>query len=69
MDFNLHRGGPQLPAQAPLILMLPGFGLVALAILLIYNRELLVWLVAGMMFFVGAILILLGRRMQRLLGK
>jgi len=71
MDIKLNRGlpgMPTIPAQLPTILFVLGGGSIAFGFLLIYNPNLLVWLVAGLFFLVGAILLLTGMRAKRLLG-
>ncbi len=68
MNIDLNRGGmPQLPPQAPLILIVPGIGLALLGIVVIANPDLIAYLFGGVMVLFGLLLAFLGWRMlQRL---
>lgn len=71
MDIKLNRGMPgmpQIPVQLPMLLFLLGAGSIAFGVLLIWNEKLLVWLVAGLFFLVGALLLLTGYRAKKMLG-
>lgn len=69
MDFKLNRGGmPQVPPQMPVVLMVPGFGMAFLGLLLIYNPDLIAYIVGGILVVLGALLFLAGLRMKRMLG-
>lgn len=71
MDIKLNRGMPgmpMIPAQLPMLLFVLGGGSIGFGLLLIYNPNLLVWLVAGLFFLVGAVLLLTGMRAKRMLG-
>jgi uncharacterized membrane protein HdeD (DUF308 family) len=68
MDFNLPRGGmPQLPPQVPMFLLIPGVLLIGLGVLVIWNPFLIQYMVAGVFIVLGLLLVLAGRRMQRML--
>lgn len=67
MEFNLPRGGmPQLSPQAPMFLMVPGVVLIALGLLVLWNPVLIQYMVAGVFVAVGGLLVIVGRRMQRM---
>jgi hypothetical protein len=68
MDINLNRGMPQLPPQLPNLLLCLGGGAMFLGLMLIWNEQLLRWLVAGMFLLIGALLLLIGLRAKRMLG-
>jgi len=68
MDINLNRGLPQLPTQLPTLLLFLGGGSCCLGLLLIWNENLLRWLVAGMFLLIGALLLVTGLRAKRLMG-
>lgn len=68
MDFNLPRGGmPQLPPQVPMLLLLPGLALIVLGLVVLWNPFLIQYMVAGAFIALGALLMLAGRRMQRMM--
>lgn len=70
MDFNLNRGPiPQLPPKAPMLLMVPGLGLIGLSILLWLQPTLLLYLVCGILATLGALLVFLARRMQNFVSR
>lgn len=68
MDINLNRGMPRLPTQLPTLLLILGAGSMFLGLLLIWNEQLLRWLVAGLFLLFGALLLLMGLRAKRMLG-
>lgn len=71
MDIKLNRGMPgmpQIPVQLPMLLFLLGAGSIGFGVLLIWNPNLLVWLVAGLFFLVGVLLLLTGYRAKKMLG-
>ena len=69
MDFKLNRGGmPQVPPQMPVVLMVPGFLLAFFGLLLIYNPDLVGYIVGGILMVLGGLLFLAGMRMKRMLG-
>jgi hypothetical protein len=70
MDIKLNRGMPgmQIPTQLPTLLLLLGGGSIALGLMLIWNEQLLRWLVAGVFLLLGAVLLLTGLRAKKLLG-
>ncbi|MEY4672616.1 MAG: hypothetical protein RL148_400 [Planctomycetota bacterium] len=69
MDFKLNRGGmPQVPPQMPVVLMVPGFLLGFFGLLLIYNPDLVGYIVGGILMVLGGLLFLAGMRMKRMLG-
>jgi len=68
MDINLNRGMPQLPTQLPTLLLCLGGGAMFLGLMLIWNEQLLRWLVAGVFLLIGALLLLIGLRAKRMLG-
>lgn len=71
MEFKLKGGTPgtpQLPASAPMMLMVPGIGLMLLGVLILTNHQLLVYMVAGIFLLLGGLLTLAGFRAKRLLG-
>jgi hypothetical protein len=68
MDFNLHRGTPRLPPQAANILMIPGFGLIGVGVLVIYNEHLLVYMIASLFFLLGGLLVVAGLRLKKHMG-
>jgi hypothetical protein len=71
MEFQL-RGGmggmPSLPPSAPILLLVPGACLVGFGLLLFFNEWLLRWIMAGMFVLIGALLLMAGMRMKRMLG-
>ncbi len=71
MDIKLKGGMPgmpQIPVQLPMLLFLLGGGAIGFGILLLWNERLLVYLVAGMFFLLGAVLLMTGYRAKRMLG-
>lgn len=68
MEFNLNRRTPAVPPQLPLLLQLIGVGAIGFGLVLIWNEWLLRWLVAGLLLFLGAILVMTGARAKRMLG-
>ena len=71
MDIKLNRGMPgmpQLPTQLPTILLFLGAAAIGFGVLLIFNPQLLVWLVAGVFILIGVLLLLTGLRAKRMLG-
>lgn len=71
MDIKLKGGMPGMPSvppQLPLLLLLLGGGAIGFGLLLIFNPNLLVYLVAGLFFLVGALLLITGWRAKRMLG-
>jgi hypothetical protein len=69
MEIKLNRGAPgMLPPHAPMLLMVPGAGLIAFGLLLLWNEKLLVYIVAGMFILLGSLLVLGGWRAKRMLG-
>jgi hypothetical protein len=74
MDFKLKGGMPgmpgvpQLPVQLPMLLFLFGGGAIGLGLLVLWNPDLIRWMVAGVFMLVGAVLVLTGMRAKRLLG-
>jgi hypothetical protein len=70
MEFQLNRGMPgmpQVPPVLPVLLMLVGAGAAFFGLLLIWNEWLLRYLVAGVFLAIGALLLLLGVRLKRIL--
>jgi hypothetical protein len=74
MDFKL-KGGlpgipgiPQIPSQLPIILFVLGGGSIGIGLLVLFNPQLVVWMVAGVFLLIGAILVLTGLRAKKLLG-
>jgi Flp pilus assembly protein TadB len=57
-----------MPANAPMFLIVPGAGMILFGLLLVYNPDLLVYLVAGIFFLLGFLLLMAGLRARRLLG-
>ena len=68
MDINLNRGLPRLPTQLPNLLLCLGGASMFLGLMLIWNEELLRWLVAGVFLLIGALLLLTGLRAKKMLG-
>jgi hypothetical protein len=74
MDIKLKGGFPgmpgipQIPSQLPMLLFLFGGGAIGIGLLVLFNPQLVVWMVAGVFMLVGAILVLTGLRAKRLLG-
>lgn len=71
MDIKLKGGMPgmpQIPVQLPMLLFLLGGGAIGFGVLLLWNERLLVYLVAGMFFLLGAVLLMTGYRAKRMLG-
>ncbi|MCB9876188.1 MAG: hypothetical protein H6835_01190 [Planctomycetes bacterium] len=71
MDIKLKGGMPGMPSvppQLPMLLLLLGAGAVGFGFLLLYNPNLLVYLVAGLFFLIGALLLITGWRAKRMLG-
>ena len=74
MDFKLKGGMPgmpgmpQLPTQLPTILFVLGGGAIGLGLLVFFNPNLIVWMVAGIFVLIGVILVMTGLRAKRLLG-
>ena len=71
MDFKLKGGMPgmpQLPPAAPLILIVPGAGMILFGVLIFANEWLLRWIVAGMFCLLGALLLFAGMRAKRMMG-
>ena len=72
MDIHLNRGMPgmpTLPPQLPILLFVLGAGAIGFGMLLIFNEWLLTYLVAGLFLLVGALLLLVGLRARRMLGR
>ncbi|MBK8098229.1 MAG: hypothetical protein IPK26_14045 [Planctomycetes bacterium] len=77
MEHKLNRGMPgmagmpgmsMLPPQAPYFLMIPGLLLIGFGVLVIFNEQLVKWLVAGVFLILGLLLLLAGTRMKRMVG-
>jgi uncharacterized membrane protein HdeD (DUF308 family) len=71
MDINLNRGMPgmpQIPSQLPTLLLILGALAAGFGVLLLFNPQLLVYLVAGVFLLIGAVLVLTGLRAKRMLG-
>lgn len=71
MEFKLKggmSGTPQFPANAPMMLMVPGVVLIAVGLLVLWNPELIKWMVAGVFILLGGMLTMAGMRAKRLLG-
>ncbi len=69
MDINLNRGGmPAVPPNLPFLLMMLGGGAIGLGLLIIFNEELLRWMVASVFLLIGAVLLFTGLRARRMLG-
>ena len=73
MDFKIKGGMPmggmpQLPSNAPMFLLVPGAAFVLLGVWLLISPKLLVYLVAGILFPIGGLLLLAGLRAKRMLG-
>ena len=68
MDINLNRGMPHLPTQLPTLLICLGGAAMFLGLMLIWNEQLLRWLVAGVFLLIGALLLLMGLRAKKMLG-
>ncbi|MCR9248019.1 MAG: hypothetical protein NXI31_23555 [bacterium] len=68
MDINLNRGMPSVPPNLPFLLLLLGGGAILLGLLIIWNEELLRWMVASIFLLIGAVLVLTGLRARRMLG-
>lgn len=71
MDINLKGrmpGMPGVPPQLPMLLLVLGSASVFLGLMLIWNEDLLRWLVAGVFLLIGAVLLLTGLRAKRMLG-
>ena len=68
MDINLNRGLPQLPTQLPTLLLFLGGCSCFLGLLLIWNEDLLRWLVAGVFLLIGALLLVTGLRAKKIIG-
>jgi len=70
MDINLkgRMPGMGVPPQLPVLLLLLGSASVFLGLMLIWNEDLLRWLVAGVFLLIGAILLMTGWKAKRMLG-
>ena len=71
MEFKLKGGMPgmpQIPSQLPMLLFLLGGGAIGLGLLVFFNPQLVVWMIAGVFILIGVILVLTGLRAKRLLG-
>jgi hypothetical protein len=68
MEYKLKGGMPQVPAALPQILMVVGAALAFLGLLVIYNPDLLRYMVGGVFLLIGALLALIGYRVRRLVG-
>ena len=71
MEYKLKGGMPgmpQVPPALPQILMAAGVGMAFLGLLVIYNQELLRYMVGGVFVLLGALLALIGYRARRLVG-
>ena len=71
MEINLNRGMPgmpQLPTQAPIVLIALGAALALFGIVVLFNPWLLVYLVAGVFILVGFVVLMMGLRLKRMLG-
>ncbi len=71
MEINLNRGMPgmpPMPSQLPTLLLMLGAASAFLGLLLIWNEQLLRWLVAGVFLLLGAVLVLTGLRARRIMG-
>ena len=71
MDFKLKGGMPgipQIPSQLPMLLFLFGGGAIGIGLLVLFNPQLVVWMVAGVFILLGVVLVLTGLRAKRLLG-
>jgi hypothetical protein len=71
MEYKLKGGMPgmpQLPPALPQILMVVGGALAFLGLFVIYNPDLLRYMVGGVFLLVGALLALIGYRARRLVG-
>lgn len=71
MEINLNRGMPgmpPIPSQLPTLLLMLGAASAFLGLLLIWNEQLLRWLVAGVFLLLGAVLVLTGLRARRIMG-
>ena len=67
MNIDLNRGMPQIPPHAPFLLIVPGVGLAALGILVIFNPPLIAYIFGGCIMLLGLFLAFAGwRLMQRL---
>lgn len=63
MNIDLNRGMPQIPPQAPYILIVPGLALAALGIIIIVNPAIIAFMVGGFMVLIGILLAFLGWRL------
>jgi len=61
-------GMPQVPPALPGILMVVGFGCAFLGMFVIYNPDLLRYMVGGVFLVLGALIALIGWRTKRFLG-
>jgi hypothetical protein len=71
MEYKLKGGMPgmpQVPAALPQILMIAGGALAFLGLFVIYNPDLLRYMVGGVFLLIGALLALIGYRARRLVG-
>lgn len=71
MDIKLNRGMPgmpQIPTQLPTLLLILGAVSAGFGVLLLWNPQLLVYLVAGVFLLIGVVLGLTGLRAKRMLG-
>ncbi len=68
MDINLNRGMPSVPPNLPMLLLVLGAGSAGLGVLIIWNEDLLRWMVAGIFLLIGAVLLLTGLKARRMLG-
>jgi uncharacterized membrane protein len=69
MTFQLNRGGlPQFPPNAPLFLIVPGAGLALFGLLVLFNPDLIRWMVGGLFLVVGGLMLFAGMRARKMLG-
>jgi hypothetical protein len=71
MDINLNRGMPgmpQLPTQLPTLLIFLGALFAGFGVLVLFNPQIVQWLVAGVFLVIGVLLLLTGMRAKRMLG-
>jgi len=71
MDIKLNRGMPgmpPIPTQMPTLLLALGAGSAGFGLLILWNEQLLRYLVAGVFLLLGAVLVLTGLRAKRMLG-
>ena len=67
MNFDLNRGMPQIPPSAPWLLIVPGVGLAALGLVVIFNPALIAFMFGGCMMAIGLLITFAGwRLLQRM---